>query len=267
MGGDENSAFLASAYTYESLRLSYQALFVRTGGGDAELIAQQALDAAEEATRRGSLLDAGWGRYNPMMAAVHMNLDMLEEVVALAAESHAQPTGPFGSYFEVMDDFTVGVALHLLGRHDEALRASERMVDAMPALPETYTWFVPLIVLLRAIALAAADRAAEARAYVREALPNLNELRVPFVMNSAVIGLATLAAVEGDWKLAAVLHTATLAAGGLFRSWTDFALYRYYGRWIEERLNAETLTQCREQGASMTLVEALELGLDMIGSP
>jgi predicted ATPase/class 3 adenylate cyclase len=259
IGGDNTWPILAPAYGLWAIAVSYGALNARESGGNGDELARSALSFLDESVRRGQW----FGQGDFFTSAVYMNLDMLEEVVEYCRAHRVRPADTFADLYFVWNDAAETIAAHLLGRDQAALDASGRTLDNVSMIYDFDSDYIQVAVVApRAVALAGVGRADEGRAYIREMLPDLSELRLPLIVNSLVVALASMAGADGDWERAAILHSATQVAGGMFRDWTGFALFRNYRARMEQHLDPETLERCRRLGAAMTLPEALALGLE-----
>ena len=191
-----------------------------------------------------------------------MNLDKLEDLLTAAERIRSDTKNNIQI---IAIEGLTAVAAHLLGRHDDALAASDRgyavVDDEFLTMLATSEYVYPFVVTPRAIALASVGRSREARAYIRDALPDFDKIRLPLILNSIVIGAAVVCALEGDWPRAALLHEATRAAGALFRDPTGFALFRHYDARIRANLDADAYARWTAEGQRTTLPDALAIGL------
>ncbi len=261
-GGDADFEALVFAHGLRALGYSYQVLVARTAGADPGVLLSMTLESLAEYRRRGARMDSLMASFW-LEGGVLMNLDELERVVAWNKEAcEAKLPAPEFEILFVSNYAMSSVALHLLGRHQEAYEDACKAAEGTEGFWQTTDYVYSFVAVPRAIALAALDRADEARDWIRELLPDVTELRLPLVLNSVVVGLAAIAGCEGDWERAAVLHEATRSAGAFFRDPTGFALFRHYDRRIEEHLAPYVLERCRKEGAEMSLPDALALGLE-----
>ncbi|MGH2760757.1 MAG: ATP-binding protein [Actinomycetota bacterium] len=155
---------------------------------------------------------------------------------------------------------------HITGRHDEARETANEVRERTLSQTTGAMWAWALYCLLPyALELGHEGRHDEAVDFLREILEEGATPRTPGVMNSVVVVLAALALRRGDEEVGALLleyvGQAVLRDG--VRTPIDIALYSHYLWKVRRPVDDETADRHRELVASMSLDDALAMGLRM----
>jgi hypothetical protein len=153
------------------------------------------------------------------------------------------------------DDFTINwVTAGLLVLAGEPERAA-----ALGATPVPRSPFERYYRLFRDVLVASATgRADEARQHLDSLVLLVREHAIPLGEPACLIGFALLALDRGDYARASRL-LATVGAGGFFpfRSHNESLLYRRCVAAASAGLDPDTRRRCRDEGADLTVTEAL----------
>ena len=130
---------------------------------------------------------------------------------------------------------------------------------------------MPLTGIFQALALAEAHlgQHAEAGAHLREALELSHPEILPLTVNECLVYAGALAQAIGDAATASRLLAAALKVGAAQQTWVPFrspvtyTLYRHCVPLIREALDHEEARRCRDEGAAMSLEEALAAAHDL----
>jgi hypothetical protein len=155
-------------------------------------------------------------------------------------------------------------ALHLAGRHEEALVAATAVFDRSKSFNSSGLWAWSLYCSLPyALELGQRGRHAEAAGFVHDVLDEEGTPRTPGVMTSVVVVLAALAHLRGDAEVAGLLleHAGWLMITGGIRTPIDVALHAHYRHQVMAVLDEDTVARNRERAVEMSLTEAIDLGL------
>jgi predicted ATPase len=253
---DTSSLWSALAHALLCLNAGIRWMFTRDAAAAVEVehLGQRAVELASEPLGRG--LAWFWlGQARVLVGDLDGAIDALER-----GSVEAIPGGDMSPVSLAM----LAGALHITGRHDEALAAATEVFDRGKSFNHSGLWaWVLYCSLPFALELGHRGRHDEAMAAVRDVLEDHGTPTTPGVMTSAVVVLAALAQLRGDIEVAGLLleHSGRVMITEGTRTPIDIALHAHYAQRVRDTIDDDTAHRNRARAADMSLAEALDIGL------
>jgi tetratricopeptide (TPR) repeat protein len=256
---DGSAVWHSLAYGILSLRWSFDAAL----GSEAaiektESAGQRAVEAAERVSVGASV----YARTTYGMSLA--NLGELERSATMLSQA-AQAGAGVRSLLRSLVHSRLSLVLHLLGRHDDALEQAKLAVASRTVFGWGRDWDA-WSAITYGLALASKGRWSEARAHLDELLTELKKTKIPGFLGEAFAVMGAIAAMRSDWERASKL-LAVANREVAFRSPPTFVLYGRNVELVRNALDDATRRRCRNEGALMSIDEAIDYGLDGIPGP
>jgi len=193
-----------------------------------------------------------------MIGAMWLGEQKYDEACSVMMDGLSEKAGLAPGYWDHVMINELIVALHLAGRHEEAMQTAREHLLRTPSehydqLTASFGWLGPILARL----------SFEPAAVLPELLTRFAEAdrtRAPVIAQYALTLIAIVLSRCNDHETASIVLSSARTAGELpFRSPGHYALYRHYGPILRENLGAEKAAHCRARGNGMPMREAIEL--------